>query len=58
MEYIIGFTMTGTVKINSDDPIDALEDAELISKVNLIRYVDNVKYEYIEDEQGKERINL
>ena len=56
MKYIVGFTMTGTVEINSDDPIDALEDAELISKANLLRHVDAVKYEYVEDAEGKERI--
>lgn len=58
MKYIIGFTMTGKVEIESDDPIDALEDAEVISKVNLAKRVDKVKFEYIKDVEGKEYIKL
>ncbi len=58
MMYKIGFTMTGTVTVEADDPVDALEDMDMFTKRMLLRNVDNVKLEYIEDSEGKERTFL
>lgn len=58
MKYRLGFDISGAVSIESDDPQEALEDAEQYSKVELAKYASKIKFTYIEDMESKEKIVL
>lgn len=58
MKYEIKFVMTGTVTIDAEDSMEALEDAMMFSKTTLLKRVDDVKYTEIRSSDGKEIVSL
>ena len=58
MKYEIKFVMTGTVTIDAEDSMEALEDAMMFSKTTLLKRVDDVKYTEIRSGDGKEIVSL
>jgi len=58
MKYEIKFVMTGTVTIDAEDSMEALEDAMMFSKTTLLKRVDDVKYTEIKSSDGKEIVSL
>lgn len=58
MKYEIKFVMTGTVTIDAEDSMEALEDAIMFSKTTLLKRVEDVKYTEIRSSDGKEIVSL
>lgn len=58
MKYEIKFVMTGTVTIDAEDSMEALEDAMMFSKTTLLKRVEDVKYTEIRSSDGKEIVSL
>jgi len=58
MKYKIGFTMTGTITVDEDDELEAVEHATLFSKRDLYKHVDTVKFEYVENKDSNTRTYL
>jgi hypothetical protein len=58
MKYEIKFVMTGTVTIDAEDSMEALEDAMMFSKTALLKRVEDVKYTEIRSSDGKEVVSL
>lgn len=58
MKYEIKFVMTGTVTIDAEDSMEALEDAMMFSKTALLKRVEDVKYTEIRSCDGKEIVSL
>ena len=58
MKYEIKFVMTGTVTIDAEDSMEALEDAMMFSKTTLLKRVEDVKYTEIRSSDEKEIVSL
>lgn len=58
MKYVVGFSMTGTVEIDGEDMDDALETAYMLTLTTVKRKVKEFQLDYIEDENGENRLCL
>ncbi len=58
MKYEIGFAMTGTVTIEADDIPEALDNIDMYSKHQLLKYVTKTETTYIVDKETDKKINL
>jgi len=58
MKYRIGFSLSGAINVDADDEQDAIEIAEQFSKIELAKYGSELKFNYVENKQTKEKISL
>lgn len=58
MRYEIGFTMQGTITVDEDDELEAIEHAAVFSKRDLSKQVDTVRFDYIESKDSNTRTYL